>query len=85
MGPYMNYQRPFIVLYNRHDIMANGDPPFAFKCMAEDDDHAREQCLNAEPDADILIVYAPRVRGAVEQNNDVEDAYYAYYYQQEEN
>lgn len=76
MGLYMGYQRSYVVLYDRHDIMANGDPPFAFKCMAEDADHAEEQCLNAEPDADIVFV---------EQTDDLEDAYYGYYYQQEEN
>lgn len=48
----------YIVLYRREDIMAPADPPFAFKCMAEDTEHAEEQLLNAEPDADIVWVVA---------------------------
>lgn len=56
MGLYMGYQRHYIVLYRREDIMAPADPPFAFKCMAENTEHAEEQCLNAEPDADIVWV-----------------------------
>lgn len=74
MELYEDHQLPYIVLYNRHDIMANDDPPFAFKCMADDSEHAEEQCLNADPDADIVFV---------EQTDNVEYVYYGYYYRQE--
>lgn len=70
MGLYMGYQRSYVVLYRREDIMAPADPPFAFKCMAEDTDHAEEQCLNAEPDADIVWVV---------QTEHVQSAYYDYW------
>ena len=46
----------YIVLYRREDIMAFADPPFSFGCWAEDTEHAEEQLLNAEPDADIVWV-----------------------------
>lgn len=47
---------PYVVLYRREDIMAPADPPFSFGCWAEDSDHAEEQLLNAEPDADVVWV-----------------------------
>jgi hypothetical protein len=46
----------YIVLYRTEDIMAPADPPFSFQCWAEDTEHAEEQMLNAEPDADIVWV-----------------------------
>jgi hypothetical protein len=46
----------YIVLYRREDIMAPADAPFAFQCWAESTEHAEEQLLNAEPDADIVWV-----------------------------
>jgi hypothetical protein len=45
---------PMIVLY------IEPDDPFlvqAFACMADDGDHAEEQCLDAEPDAEVLWVH----------------------------
>lgn len=70
MGLYMNYQRPYVVLYMRDDIMKPFDPPFPFTCMAEDDDHAEEQCLNAEPAGDVVWVV---------QTDDVQAAYDDYW------
>lgn len=46
----------YVVLYRREDIMAPADAPFAFQCHAEDTEHAEEQLLNAEPDADVVWV-----------------------------
>ena len=61
----------YIVLYRREDIMAPADAPFAFQCYAEDTEHAEEQCLNAEPAADIVWV--------VENPTDVQAAYADYW------
>ena len=47
----------YIVLYRRSDIQSPTDEPFGFQCWAEDTDHAEEQCLNADPDADIVWVW----------------------------
>ncbi len=33
------------------------DEPQGFQCLAEDGDHAEEQCLNAYPRADVLWVW----------------------------
>ena len=70
MGLYMGYQRSYVVLYRREDIMAPADPPFAFKCIAEDTDHAKEQLLNADPDGVIVWVV---------QTDDPEVAYSDYW------
>ena len=43
----------YIVLY-RDQALLPFDHPFAFKCDAEDTDHAEEQTLDAYPDAEIL-------------------------------
>lgn len=60
----------YVVLYRREDIMTLADPPFAFSCMAEDTGHAEEQCLNADPDGDIVWTVV---------TDSVEDAYADYY------
>lgn len=60
----------YIVLYRREDIMAPADEPFGFQCYAESTEHAEEQCLNAEPDADIVWVV---------MTDDVKTAYYDYW------
>jgi hypothetical protein len=65
-----NNMTQYIVLYRREDIMAPADPPFAFKCWAEDTEHAEEQCLNADPDCDIVWVVI---------TNNVEEAYRDYW------
>ena len=46
----------YVVLYRRDDIMAPVDAPFSFKCWAENTEHAEEQCLNADPDGDVVWV-----------------------------
>ena len=69
MSYYAN-QFPYIVLYRREDIMAPADPPFSFGCWAEDTEHAEEQLLNAEPDADIVWVVL---------TDNVQDAYADYW------
>jgi len=50
--------------------MAPADPPFAFQCIAEDTEHAEEQCLNAYYGADIVWVV---------QTEDVQEAYNDYW------
>ena len=47
----------YIVLYRIESIMTPLDSPFSFACMAENVDHAEEQLVNANPDADIVWVY----------------------------
>lgn len=47
--------KTFTVLYRNNNI-GPLEQPFGFTCEAEDGDHAEEQCLNAEPDADIVWV-----------------------------
>lgn len=47
----------YVVLYRRNDIQSVGESPFGFQCYAENVDHAEEQCLNADPDADIVWVW----------------------------
>lgn len=49
--------KTYIVLYREESIMYPGDAPFAFACQADDGDHAEEQCVDANPDADIVWVY----------------------------
>lgn len=46
----------FIVLYRIESIQTPIDPPFGFRCDAEDGDHAEEQCINAYPDCDVVWV-----------------------------
>ena len=48
-----NRMNTYIVLYRDADILA-ADPPLAFRCQADDSDHAEEQCLDANPDAEIV-------------------------------
>jgi len=45
----------YIVLY-RDETILPADPPLGFKCLAEDSDHAEEQCDNAYPGCDIVWV-----------------------------
>jgi hypothetical protein len=40
----------YIVLYIEPDL-PEGLPPQAFRCQADDHEHAREQCQDAYPDA----------------------------------
>jgi hypothetical protein len=61
----MNDLQKFFVFYRDESIMASLDPPFIFKCHAEDSDHAEEQCLNAYPEVNIVWV---------SQTNNVETA-----------
>ena len=48
--------KTYIVLYRDEDQKPL-DKPLAFQCMAEDTDHAEEQCINAYPDCLIAWVY----------------------------
>ena len=46
--------KQYVVLY-----FEDGDnflAPFAFVCQAEDDDHAKEQCINTYPDCEVVWV-----------------------------
>jgi hypothetical protein len=45
----------YVVLY-RNNGLSLLDAPFGFRCQAENADHAEDQCLDAEPDADIVWV-----------------------------
>lgn len=47
----------YIVLFRRNDIQSALENPFGFSCFADDVVHAEEQCLNAEPNADIVWVW----------------------------
>jgi len=62
--------RVYVVLYRCENIMAPADPPFSFQCIAEDTEHAEEQCLNAYYGADIVWVV---------QTEDVQEAYNDYW------
>jgi hypothetical protein len=46
----------YMVLYRQSEVMTELDDPFGFECMADDPDHAEEQCLNAYGDGDIVWV-----------------------------
>ena len=59
----------YIVLY-RTDELLPVDPPLAFKCMAEDTEHAEEQCENAYPGCDVVWTVI---------TNNVHYAYYDYW------
>lgn len=61
---------PFVVLY-RTKYLTELEEPFGFYCEADNLDHAEEQLINAEPDADIVWV--------VETNN-YQEALSNYYY-----
>ena len=50
--------RQYLVLYRIESNMHPFYDPFGFSCMAEDIDHAEEQCKNAYPDCRIVWVYA---------------------------
>ena len=65
----MEHQRNYVVLYKTPDILPF-DPPLAFKCLAENTEHAEEQCVNAEPQAEILWTVV---------TNSIEDAYNDYW------
>lgn len=45
---------PYIVLYRTPGWDDLADHPLAFRCMADDTDHAEEQLVNAEPRAVVL-------------------------------
>ena len=46
----------YIVLYRIESVMSPLDEPFGFRCMADDPDHAEEQCLNAYPDCEVVWI-----------------------------
>ncbi len=48
--------KTFIVLY-REAYLSPLDPPFGFRCEAEDTDHAEEQCENAYPNCEIVWIW----------------------------
>lgn len=48
--------KTYVVLYRVESIMSPQDPPFGFRCDAKDADHAEEQCVNAEPDCDVVWI-----------------------------
>lgn len=43
----------YVILYRLPHMLAL-DPPMGFQAWAEDVDHAEEQCIDSEPDADIV-------------------------------
>ena len=49
--------KTYIVLYRIESILAPTDPPFGFKCQAEDADHAEEQCIDAYPDGEVVWIW----------------------------
>jgi hypothetical protein len=54
----MKNLKEYCVLYRIESIMTPLDAPFGFMCMADDVDHAEEQCINSYPDADIVWVFS---------------------------
>ena len=72
MGLYMGYQRNYIVLYRTGELLPVSSTIHrnAFQCMAEDTEHAEEQCEDAYPGCDVVWV--------VETDN-VETAYADYW------
>ena len=57
INPKMN---PYVVLYTtkQSDL---GEPPFSMKCWAINEDAAEGQCLDAQPDAEVVWVYQGEV------------------------
>ena len=49
--------KTYIVLYRIESVLMPLDPPFGFRCEADDSDHAEEQCVNAYPDCDVVWVW----------------------------
>ena len=48
--------KAYVVLYaNKQSI--DGEPPFSMKCWAINENAAEEQCLDAQPDAEVVWVY----------------------------
>ncbi len=47
--------KSYMVLY-RNNLLTELEAPFGFACSADDLEHAEDQCLNAEPDADVVWV-----------------------------
>ncbi len=47
-------RKPYAVLYYEDRVTKPGDSPLGFICMAEDHEHAEEQCLNAYPECRIV-------------------------------
>lgn len=65
--------KTWLVLYFIHDPenpLASIRKPDAFRCQADDYDHAEEQCMNAYPDADIVWLH---------EGDSIEDALYDYW------
>lgn len=59
--------KPFIVLH-RDEFLLPYEPPFAWKCMAEDGDHAEEQFTNAFDEMEIVWVVETDDADAAYQN-----------------
>lgn len=56
----------YIVLYRIPKNMSDLDAPFGFSCVAKDTNDAEQQCLNNNPDADIVwVVDASSYQGAI--------------------
>lgn len=57
----------FMVLYRIESIMAPADPPFLFKCWADNGGHAEEQCINTYPGCDVVwVVEGGNSQGALD-------------------
>lgn len=58
----------YIVLYRIKAIMSDMDAPFGYSCSAKDTDDAEQQCLNNNPDADIVwVVDTANYQGALDE------------------
>jgi len=55
--------KEFTVLYRDSDALP-AEPPLAFTCMADDGDHAQEQCENSYPGCDVLWIWQGNVKDA---------------------
>lgn len=60
----------FTVLY-RNKNLTELESPFGFDCMAQNSDQAEEQCLNNQPDADIVWVTEGDYEAALDEYYDL--------------
>jgi hypothetical protein len=65
--------KDYFVLYRIESVMSPLDHPFGFHCLAEDTDHADEQCLDVYPDCQVVWV--------VEDCDNMNEALETYYYE----
>lgn len=64
----------FMVLYKENPDTFPADAPLGFSCMAEDGDHAEEQCENAYPGCDVVwVVQTDQIQDALDDYYGLKD------------